>query len=61
MVKDMNAVQLDCMHLAVAQAQIPDVDPDDEMEFCPGPRPRLDVQQVVVASPGACAWKSHQC
>ena len=33
MVKDMNAVQLDCMHLAAAQAQVPDVDPDDEMEF----------------------------
>ena len=28
--KDMNAVQLDCMHLAVAQAQVPDVDPDDD-------------------------------
>ena len=39
MVKDMNAVQRDCMHLAVAQAQVPDVDPDDEMVFLPRPPP----------------------
>ena len=48
MVKGMNAVQLDCMHLAVAQAQVQDGDPDDEM----------DVQQVAVTSPGDVHGKS---